>query len=82
MRRRGCQHGRALEEGGGHGQTTPRLRPRGCPLEVGGNVFVRQGGRLGQVPCAPVGVDLRVGRLGERQMHSSPFGTRRRPVHR
>jgi hypothetical protein len=53
--RAGCQFGGAREEGGG-GQASARLRAAGRLLELGGNVLVRAGRRLGQVPSAAVGI--------------------------
>ena len=68
-RRLGCQAGGALEEGGGRGQPAPRLSPAGRPLELGGNTLIGGARGLSEVPGAPVGVDLRVGRFRQRPVH-------------
>ena len=74
-RRLGCQRGGPLEKRRRGGQPAPRLRAAGRPLELGGDILVRAGRRLGQVPRPPVGIDLRVGRLGQRPVHLAPsFG--------
>ena len=72
----------ALEEGGGGGQPAARLGAAGGPLELGGDVLVGAGRRLGEVPGAPVGIGLRVGRLRQRPMHAASLLRRCRPVDR
>jgi hypothetical protein len=76
------QRGCALEEGGGGGQAAARLCPTGGPLELGGDVLVRAGSRLGQMPSTSVGIELRVGRLGQRPVNPSALVRRRGPVDR
>ena len=63
------QQRRSLVKRRGGGQSAPRLRAAGRPLEFSGDVLVRSGCRLGQVPRAPVGINPRVGRLSQRPVH-------------
>ena len=76
------QGGRALQERGGGRQAAPRLGPAGRLRQVGGDALVGAGRRLGQVPCAPVGIDLGVGRAGQRPVRPPPFLRRCRSVDR
>ena len=78
--RRQCRG--ALEEGGGGGQATARLGADGGSLQLAGDGLVGGGRRLGQVPGAPVRIELRVGRIRQRPVHLSPLIRRRRPVDR
>ena len=66
----------ALEEGGGRGDAAARLRPRGGALELLGHRLVGTGGRLGAVPCAPVGMGRR--RRWPRRAPRAAHGARRR----
>ena len=71
------QRRRALEEGGRGGQSAAGLGAVGRALELGGDVLVRSGGGLRAMPGAAIGIELRIGRLGERVVHVAPFGGRR-----
>ena len=59
-----------------------RLRPVGRALELGGHLLVGPDARLRAVPRAAIGIDLRIGRLGQRPMHAPPVLGRCRPVDR
>jgi hypothetical protein len=63
-------------------QPAPRLGSACRPLELGGDVLVEAGGRLGQMPGTPVGVNPRVGRLGQHSMHPPTLIRPRCAVHR
>ena len=69
-RRLGRQLGGALEESRRCGQAAAGLCTAGRALELGGNVLVRPGGRVRAVPSAAVGIELRVGRVGERTVRT------------
>ena len=82
MRGVGRQYGRALEEGCGRGETTPRLRSSCGALELRGNILVGHRGRLRSVPGASIWVDVLIGRLGECTVNLAPLVGPRGPVHR
>ena len=67
------QRGRALEEGGGRGESAARLRARRGTLELRGDVLVGHRRRLRAVPGAAIRVGLGIGRLGERAMDLAPL---------
>ena len=56
-------------------------RARGRPLQLGGDALVEPGRRLRAVPCPAIGIDARVGRLGERLVDAAAVLRRGRPVH-
>ena len=58
-RRVGGQLGRPLQERGRRRDAAARLRPLGRALQLGGDRLVGSGRRVGQVPRAPVGIDVR-----------------------
>ena len=58
------QFGGPFEEGGCRGQAAARLGAAGRPFELRGDRLVRPGRRLGAVPGAAIGIDLRIGRPG------------------
>ncbi len=76
------QRGRALQERRSGRQAATRLGPVGRPRQVGGDALVGGGRRLGQVPCAPVGIDLGVRRARQRPVRPPPFLRRCRSVDR
>jgi hypothetical protein len=67
------QLGRAREEGGGCGQSAACLRPVSGVLQLGGDVLVRPGRRLGVMPSPPVRIGLRVGGLRQRPVRTAPL---------
>ena len=80
--RLGRERRRVLEEGGGGRDAPARQRAAGRALELLGDLLVRRGRRLGAVPGAPVGIELRVGGLRQRGVQRVPFLRRRRAVGR
>ena len=62
----GGQRRRALQERGRRGQAAARLRAAGRALELRGDVLVGPGRGLRPVPGAAVGIELRIGDLGQR----------------
>ena len=72
----------ALEEGGGGGQSAARLRAAGGSLQLAGDGLVRAGRRLGEMPGAPIGIGLGVGRFRQRPMHPPALLRRCGPVDR
>jgi hypothetical protein len=64
------------------GQSAPRLRAARRPLELGCDILVTTGYRLGQVPRPPVGINPRVGRFSQRPVRLAPLVQRSRPVDR
>ena len=63
---------RCLQEGGRRGQSAAGLCPTGRSLQFAGHRFIGFDGRLRQVPGAAVGVEIGVGDLGQRAVHSRP----------
>ncbi len=63
-----------LEESGRRGQTAARLGAVGGSLELGCDVRIGRGRRLGAVPRASIGIGARIGRLGDGTVGSAPFG--------
>jgi hypothetical protein len=82
MRALGCEGGGPLEEGRAGRQPAARLRPSGRALELGRHLLVGARRRLRPVPGSPIGVEIRVGRLGERVVRLSPFARLGRAVDR
>jgi hypothetical protein len=76
------QRGGALEEGRGGGQAAAGLGATGGSAELRGDILVGACRRLGEVPGAPIGIGLGVGRLGQRPMPPPPLLRRCRPVDR
>ena len=72
----------ALQERGGGGEPAAGLRAARGALQLRGDPFVRSRRRLGQVPRATVRVDLRIGRLRQREVHRLALLRRGRPVDR
>src|SRR6516164_3888004 len=58
----------AVQESGGGGEPTARLRPAGRALELQGDLLVRTRRRRSQVPRTTVWIDAPVGRLRQRQV--------------
>ena len=77
----GSQLGSALMEGRARRHATTRRRARGRPLQLGGDILVQPGRRLRAVPRPAIGIDARVGRLGERLVDAAAVLRRGRPVH-
>ena len=77
----GGQHCRTLQEGCGRGRTATSVRPGRGPLELLRDPLVEPGRRVGQVPCATVGVELWIGGFGQRPVDRLALGQGRRPVH-
>ena len=67
---------------GGRGDAPARLRAAGRALELLGDLLVGPGGRLGAVPCAPVGMGLGIGGLGERGVQRVALGRGCRAIRR
>ena len=65
-RRIGRQLRGPLQERRRRGDATPRRGPVGRSLQFVGDGVVGAERGVGAVPCAPIGIGLRVGRLGER----------------
>ena len=65
----GRQLGRALQERGGRRQPAAALRAVGRARHLRRHRLVGRRGRVRAMPRAPVGIELRVGRLGERPVH-------------
>ena len=76
------QHRRPLEKRGRSSQPAARLRPVGRALQLGGDVLIGSLGRLGSVPCTPIGIALRVRHLRQGLVHRLSFPNGGRPVHR
>ena len=57
---------------GGRCQSATRLRPPGRALQLGGNRLVWSLRRVGAMPGPPVGIDLRIGGLGQCVMCCPP----------
>ena len=72
-RRVGREHGRGLEERGGRGDAAARQGAAGRAFELLGDLLVGPGRRLGAVPGAPVGIELRIRGLGQRGVQRVPF---------
>jgi hypothetical protein len=51
-------------------------------LELRGDVLVGHGRRLRTVPCAAIGVDLRIGGVRQRAVSLAPFARVGRAIHR
>jgi hypothetical protein len=76
------ERGRVLEEGGG-GRDAPAGQPAaGRAFQFLGDLLVRRGRRLGAMPRAPVGIELRIRGFGQRGVQRVSFTRRRRPVGR
>ena len=82
LRRIGGQLRRARQERRSRGRAAAGLRPVGRALELGGHLLVDTHRRVSAMPRPTIGIDLRIGRLRQRPMRSSPLGRGRRPVHR
>ena len=78
----GRQHRRALEERGRRGQTSASLRAAGRPLESLGDLLVGPRRRVGAVPGATVGIDLRIGDVRQGTVHGLSLLKRCRAVGR
>ena len=81
-RRVGRQLGRPLQERGRRRDAAAGLGPAGRALELGGDRLVGSRRRVGAMPRPAVGVELRVGRLGQRAVHLRRSPRRRRAVGR
>ena len=73
LRRVQRQRGGLLQERGRRGQAAARLRPAGRAFELGGDVLVRPGCGLRPVPGPPVGIELRIGGLGQGPVRLPPL---------
>jgi hypothetical protein len=65
--------GRAFEKGRGGSQSAARLRAPGRMVELSGHLFVGSRRGLCSMPCSPVGIEPRIGDLGERSMRVVSF---------
>ena len=61
---------RSQERGGGR-QAAAGLRPAGRALQLGGDVLVGPDGGVRAVPGAAIGIDVGIGRLGQRAVHAA-----------
>ena len=80
-RRVGRQSGRAIQNAAYARQTAAGLRASCGVLEFGGNLFVGAECCLRAVPSAAIRIDLGVGHLRERLVHSRAIAQRRHPIH-
>ena len=76
------QLGRPLQERGGRGQPATTLRTVGRVRHLGGHRLVRRRRRVRAMPGATVGIEDRVGRVGERPVHVAAVARVRRAVDR
>ena len=79
-RRVGCQPRCPFEEGCGGRESPTGLRPVGRPLELGGDRFIGPHSSMRAMPRPAVGIELRIGDLGQDAVHFLPFLERGRPV--
>jgi len=77
-----CQCRRPLQEGGRRGDAAAGLCATGGALQLAGHRLVGSLGRMGAMPRSTVGIQLRIGRVGQRPMDLPPVGHGRRPVGR
>ena len=63
------QLGRSLEERGGGGDAAASPRAPGRALQLVGDGLVETRCRVRAMPGAPIGIDVGIGRLGQRPMH-------------
>jgi hypothetical protein len=61
-------------------QAAPRPRPAGRALQLGRDILVEPGRRLGEVPGAPIGVSVGVGSLAEHAVDALAFFRCRRAI--
>ena len=73
---------RSLEEGGRRGDAAAVARAAGRALQLVGHGLVETRRGVRAMPCAPIGIELRVGRLGQRAMDVAAVRHARRPVRR
>ena len=66
MRRVRRQHRRPLEERGGRGEPASCAGAGGRLLQLLGDVLVRPARGVGEVPGAAIGIDRRIGDVGQR----------------
>ena len=78
----GGQLGGALAEGGGRRQAAAGPGLAGRAFEFGGDVLVEPGRRVRTVPGPAIGIDVRVGGLGEGPVSALALLRRSRPVDR
>ena len=76
------QLGRPLQERGGRGQPAAPLRAVGRARHLRGHRLVRRRRRMRAMPGATVGIEDRVGRVGERPVHVAAVARVRRAVDR
>ena len=69
---------RSLEERGRGGDAAASLRAPGRALQFVGDGLVETRSRVRAMPCAPIGIDFGIGRLGQSAMHL-PGGRVRAP---
>ncbi len=79
-RRIGRELGSPLQERGRCGDAAAALRAAGGALELGRDVLVGPGRRLGAMPGTAIGIDVRVGGLRQRLVHAAEVFRRRGPV--
>ena len=77
----GRQRGGTFQERGRGRQPSARLSAARRALELGGDVLVEPGRRLGEMPGAAIGIDLGIGRVRQRAMHGLPVLRRGGSVH-
>ena len=66
------QPGRPLEERGRRREATAALGPARAQLKLGGNLLIGARRGLGPVPGSPLGIDRRVGGVGQRAVQLLP----------
>ena len=76
------QLGRSLQEGGGRGEPATTLRAVGRARHLRGHRLVRNRRRVRAMPGATVGIDIGIGRVGERLVHVAAVSRGRRAVDR
>ena len=74
LRRIGGQLRRVRQESRRRRRASARLRTVGRALQLGGHLLVDAHRRLSTMPCQTIGVGIRIGRLRQRPMRSSPLG--------
>jgi hypothetical protein len=68
-----CQRNRAFQECGRSAEPGASLRTAGQPLELGGNLFVWPKRSMCAVPCATIGISLRIRGACKRAMYIPPL---------
>ena len=82
LRRIGGQLRRVRQERRSRRRAPTGLRPVGRALQLGGHLLVDTHRRVSTMPRPTIGIGVRIGRLRQRPMRSSPLRRGRRPVYR